>query len=83
MKYAPKEDRAHQAYMLDTELADATSLNNRQDRGVGRDDGRPVESCSTTTCSSSTRCHTHSTIKTAFTTTFLERTYDGNKLRWP
>ena len=25
MKYAPKEDRAHQAFMLDTELADATS----------------------------------------------------------
>ena len=81
MKYAPKEDRAHQAFMLDTELADAISQLT-EDRGVGQmtDDqwkllydhllkfdalSQPVD------------------YRTAFTTTFLERAYDGNKLRWP
>ena len=81
MKYAPKEDRAHQAFMLDTELADAISQLT-EDRGIGRmtDDqwkllydhllkfdalSQPVD------------------YRTAFTTTFLERAYDGNKLRWP
>ena len=81
MKYAPKEDRAHQAFMLDTELVDATSpFTNERGLGQMTDDQwkalydhllkfealpQPFE------------------YTTAFTTTFLERTYDGNKVRWP
>lgn len=81
MKYAPKEDRDHQRFMLETELADAVSQLT-EDRGIGwmTDDqwrtlyehlidfdalDRPFD------------------YRTAFTTSFLQRAYQDGNLRWP
>lgn len=81
MKYAPKEDRDHQRFMLETEIADAVSQLT-QERGIGwmTDDqwrtlyehlidfdalDRPFD------------------YRTAFTTSFLQRAYEDGNLRWP
>lgn len=81
MKYAPKEDRDHQRFMLETELADAVSQLT-EERGIGwmTDDqwrtlyehlidfdalDRPFD------------------YRTAFTTSFLQRAYQDGNLRWP
>ena len=81
MKYAPKEDRNHQRFMLETELADAVSQLT-EERGIGwmTDDqwrtlyehlidfdalDRPFD------------------YRTAFTTSFLQRAYQYGNLRWP
>ena len=81
MKYAPKEDRNHQRFMLETELADAVSQLT-EERGIGwmTDDqwrtlyehlidfdalDRPFD------------------YRTAFTTSFLQRAYQDGNLRWP
>lgn len=81
MKYAPMEDRDHQRFMLETELADAVSQLTKE-RGIGwmTDDqwralydhlidfdalDRPFD------------------YRTAFTTSFLQRAYQDGKLRWP
>ena len=81
MKYAPKEDRDHQRFMLETELADAVSQLT-EERGIGwmTDDqwrtlyehlidfdalDRPFD------------------YRTAFTTSFLQRAYQYGNLRWP
>ena len=81
MKYAPKEDRAHQAFMLDTELADATSPLT-EDRGIGRMTDEQWKALYDHLLKFDALSHPFD-YKTAFTTTFLERAYDGNKLRWP
>lgn len=81
MKYAPKEDRDHQRFMLETEIADAVSQLT-EERGIGwmTDDQwrtlyehlidfdaleRPFD------------------YRTAFTTSFLQRAYEDGNLRWP
>lgn len=81
MKYAPKEDRDHQRFMLETEIADAVSQLT-EERGIGwmTDDqwrtlyehlidfdalDRPFD------------------YRTAFTTSFLQRAYQDGNLRWP
>ena len=81
MKYAPKEDRDHQRFMLEMELADAVSQLT-EERGIGwmTDDqwrtlyehlidfdalDRPFD------------------YRTAFTTSFLQRAYQDGNLRWP
>ena len=81
MKYAPKEDRAHQAFMLDTELADATSPFT-DERGLGQmtDDQWKALYDHLLEFEALPQPFDYTT---AFTTTFLERAYDGNKLRWP
>ena len=81
MKYAPKEDRAHQAFMLDTELADATSMLTEK-LGVGQmtDDQWKALYDHLLKFGALPRPFDY---RMAFTTTFLERAYDGNRLRWP
>ena len=81
MKYAPKEDRDHQRFMLETEISDAVSQLT-EERGIGwmTDDqwrtlyehlidfdalDRPFD------------------YRTAFTTSFLQRAYQDGNLRWP
>ena len=81
MKYAPKEDRAHQAFMLDTELADATSPFT-DERGLGQMTDDQWKALYDHLLEFEALSHPFD-YTTAFTTTFLERAYDGNKLRWP
>ena len=81
MKYAPKEDRTHQAFMLDTELADATSqLTDEIGIGQMTDDQWKALYDHLLEFEALPQPFDY---KTAFTTTFLEGAYDGNKLRWP
>lgn len=81
MKFAPKEDRAHQTFMLDTELADATSPFT-DERGLGQmtDDQWKALYDHLLEFEALPQPFDYTT---AFTTTFLEQAYDGNKLRWP
>ena len=81
MKYAPKEDRAHQAFMLDTELGDATSPLT-EDRGIGRMTDEQWKALYDHLLKFEALSQSFD-YRIAFTTTFLERAYDGNKLRWP
>ena len=81
MKYAPKEDRAHQAYMLDTELADATNPFT-DERGLGQMTNEQWKALYDHLLKFEALPQPFD-YTTAFTTTFLERAYDGNKLRWP
>ena len=81
MKYAPKEDRTHQTFMLDTELADATSQLT-EDIGVGQMTDAQWRALYDHLLKFEALPRPFD-YKTAFTTTFLERAYDGNKLRWP
>ena len=81
MKFAPKEDRAHQAFMLDTELTDATS-SLTEDRGIGGMTDEQWKALYDHLLKFEALSHPFD-YKTAFRTTFLERAYDGNKLRWP
>ena len=81
MKFAPKEDRAHQAFMLDTELADATSPFT-DERGLGQMTDEQWKALYDHLLEFEALPQPFD-YTTAFTTTFLERAYDGNKLRWP
>ena len=81
LKYAPKEDRAHQAFMLDTELADATSPFT-DERGVGQMADQQWKALYDHLLQFEALTQPFD-YTTAFTTTFLEQAYDGNKLRWP
>ena len=81
MKYAPKEDRSHQAFMLDTELADATSALT-DERGLGHMTDEQWKALYDHLLKFEALPQPFD-YTTAFTTDFLERAYDGNKLRWP
>ena len=81
LKYAPKEDRSHQAFMLDTELADATSPFT-DERGVGQMTEVQWKALYDHLLQFEALPQPFD-YTTAFTTTFLEQAYDGNKLRWP
>ena len=81
MKFAPKEDRAHQAFMLDTELADARSPFT-DERGLGQMTDEQWKTLYDHLLKFEALPQPFD-YTTAFTTTFLERAYDGNKLRWP
>ncbi|MCY4528074.1 MAG: ABC transporter substrate-binding protein [Chloroflexi bacterium] len=81
LKYAPKEDRAHQAFMLDTELADATSPVT-DERGLGQMTDEQWKALYDHLLKFEALPQPFD-YNSAFTTTFLERAYDGNKLRWP
>ena len=81
MEYAPKEDRAHQAFMLDTELADArSSFTDEQGLGQMTDDQWKALYDHLLKFDALPQAFDY---RTAFTTSFLERAYDGNTLRWP
>ncbi len=81
MKYAPQEDRAHQAFMLETEIADAiTELT--EARGLGRMTNEQWRALYDHLLKFDALSQPFD-YRTAFTTTFLERAYDGNELRWP
>lgn len=81
MKYAPKEDRAHQAFMLETELADAVSRLTEQ-RGAGWTADEQWRALYDHLLEFDALPRPFD-YRTAFTTSFLERAYDGNTLRWP
>ena len=81
MKYAPKENRAHQAFMLSTELADAKSPLT-DERGLGHMADEQWMALYDHLLKFEALPQPFD-YRTAFTMTFLERAYDGNKLRWP
>lgn len=81
MKFAPKEDRAHQSFMLNTELADATSpVTDERGLGYMADDQWKALYDHLLKFEALPQPFDY---RTAFTTSFLERAYNGNKLRWP
>ena len=81
MKYAPKEDPAHQRFMLDTEFEDAVS-SLTDERGLGQMTAEQWQAL-----------YDHLTAhealpkpfdyNDAFNTDFLDAIYDGNTLKWP
>jgi ABC-type nitrate/sulfonate/bicarbonate transport system substrate-binding protein len=81
LKFAPDEDRAHQAFMLQTELTDAVS------------EATELSGLGTMTDAQWKALYDHLIryealpepfdYKTAFTGQFLEEVYDGASLNWP
>lgn len=81
MKFAPKEDRAHQSFMLNTELADATGPVT-DEHGLGHMTNEQWKALYDHLLKFEALPQPFD-YRTAFTTSFLEEAYDGNKLRWP
>lgn len=81
MKFAPKEDRTHQSFMLSTELADATSPVT-DEHGLGHMTDEQWKALYDHLLKYESLPQPFD-YRTAFTTSFLERAYDGNNLRWP
>ncbi len=81
MKFAPKEDRAHQSFMLNTELADATGPVT-DEHGLGHMTNEQWKALYDHLLKFEALPQPFD-YRTAFTSSFLERAYDGNKLRWP
>ncbi len=77
MKYAPGEDRAHQRYMLDTEIDAA-----RSERGIGsmpRDQWAALESFLAEYAAIPKRVD----VATVFDDSFVNELYKSGKLVWP
>ncbi len=81
MKFAPKEDRAHQSFMLNTELADATGPVT-DEHGLGHMTDEQWKALYDHLLKFEALPQPFD-YRTAFTTSFLERAYDGSNLRWP
>ena len=81
MKFAPKEDRAHQAFMLNSELEDAKSSSTDK-HGLGHMTEGQWKALYDHLLKFEALPQPFD-YRTAFTSTFLEEAYDGNKLRWP
>ena len=81
MKYAPKEDREHQRFMLETELADAVSPLT-EERGLGWMMDSQWEALYETLLEFGALPAPFD-YRTAFTERFLAAVHDGAELRWP
>ena len=81
MKYAPKEDREHQRFMLETEMADAVSPLT-QERGLGwmTDDQWKALYEQLLEFEALPKPFDY---RTAYTDQFLVAMYEGNELDWP
>ena len=81
LRYAPDEDRDHQRFMLETELADAVSdLTER--RGIGWMKDQQWKDLYDLLLEVEALPAPFD-YRTAFTDRFLREAYDGNELRWP
>jgi ABC-type nitrate/sulfonate/bicarbonate transport system substrate-binding protein len=81
LKYAPGEDRAHQRYMLDTEIEAALTDQSRA-RGIGtttREQWSALEAFLSDYGALPKRVD----VGTVFTDTFVNDLYKGGKLIWP
>ena len=81
LKYAPKEDRDHQRFMLDTELADAVS-GLTDERGLGWMTDAQWQALYQHLLEFEALPQPFD-YRTAFTDRFLSAVYDGNTLAWP
>lgn len=81
MKFAPKEDREHQKFMLEIELADAVSQIT-QDHGLGWMTDQQWKRLYDQFVEFDALPRPFD-YQTAYTDRFLKAVYDGNELRWP
>ena len=81
MQFAPKEDREHQKFMLETEMADAVSPLT-QERGLGWMTDVQWKALYEQLLEFEALPNTFD-YRAAFTDRFLVSMYDGNKLDWP
>ena len=81
MEYAPKEDREHQRFMLETELADAVSQVTRE-HGLGAMTDAQWKALYDQFVEFDALPRPFD-YRSAYTDRFLNAVYDGDKLRWP
>ena len=81
MKYAPKEDREHQRFMMETEMADAVSPLT-QERGLGWMTDAQWEALYEQLLEFEALPKPFD-YRTAYTDKFLASMYEGNELDWP
>ena len=81
LKYAPNEDREHQRFMLETELADAVS-SLTQENGLGWMTDAQWKDLYDMLLEFEALPNPFD-YRTAFSDRFLREVYDGGKLRWP